>query len=131
MKLIGTGRLGRDVEVKKTQAGKSVGTLSLAWNYGRKDDGGKQPSQWVEASMWGEQVEKLAKYLKKGTVVDVVLRDVHTETYEGRNGTGHKLVGTVCDFAFTPGQKSDGGSQSAPAAKPAQAAAEDDDIPFN
>lgn len=127
MKLIGTGRLGRDVEVKKTQSGKSVGTLSLAWNYGRKDDSGKQLSQWVEASMWGEQVEKLAKYLKKGTVCDVVLRDVHTETYEGKNGTGHKLVGTVCDFAFTPGQKSDGGSQSAPAAKPA---VDDDDVPF-
>lgn len=130
MKLIGTGRLGRDVEVKKTQAGKSVGTLSLAWNYGRKDDSGKQPSQWVEASMWAEQVERLAPYLKKGTVCDVVLRDVHTETYEGKNGTGHKLVGTVCDFAFTPGQKSDGGPQSAPAAKPAAAEDDDSDVPF-
>lgn len=127
MKLIGTGRLGRDVEVKKTQSGKSVGNLSLAWNYGRKDATGRQPSQWVEASMWGEQVERLAQYLKKGTVVDVVLRDVHVETYEGKNGTGTKLVGTVCDFAFTPKQ-SDGGTASA---APAQSSEDDGgSIPF-
>lgn len=129
MKLIGTGRLGRDVEVKKTQSGKSVGNLSLAWNYGRKDDSGKQPSQWVEASMWGEQVERLAPYLKKGTVCDVVLRDVHTETYEGKNGTGYKIAGVVCDFAFTPKQ-SDGGSQAAPAAKAAPPDDDDSSIPF-
>lgn len=128
MKLIGTGRLGRDVEVKKTQSGKSVGNLSLAWNYGQKAADGNRPSQWVEASMWGEQVERLAPYLKKGTVVDVVLRDVHIETYEGKNGTGTKLVGVVCDFSFTPAAKGDGGSAPAPA--PKSAAPEDDDIPF-
>lgn len=127
MKLIGTGRLGRDVEVRKTPAGKAVGNLSLAWNYGQKSADGNRPSQWVEASMWGEQVERLAPYLKKGTVVDVVLRDVHIETYEGKNGTGTKLVGVVCDFSFTPAAKGDGGSAQSQA-KPISD--DDSDVPF-
>ena len=137
MKLIGLGWLGRDAELRYTTTGRQVASLSLAYNYGRKDN---RQSQWIEASLWGDQAERLAPYLLKGTLVHVILRDVHVETYEGRNGSGAKLVGTVMDIEFASGKRADDGQKPVPAQRPApaqkpqkQAPAYDDDddsIPF-
>ena len=137
MKLIGLGRLGRDAELRYTTTGRQVASLSLAYNYGRKDD---HQSQWIEASLWGDQAERLVPYLLKGTLVHVILRDVHIETYEGRNGSGAKLVGTVMDIEFAGGKRAEDGQRPTPTQKPApaqrpqrQASAydeDDDSIPF-
>lgn len=139
MKLIGLCRLGRDAELRYTTTGRQVASLSLAYNYGRKDD---RQSQWIEASLWGDQAERLAPYLLKGTLIHVILRDVHVETYEGRNGSGAKLVGTVMDIEFAGGQKKNEGEKPNLAEHPERirqrqisqeiqkAAYMDDDIPF-
>ena len=137
MKLIGLGRLGRDAELRYTTTGRQVASLSLAYNYGHKYD---RQSQWIEASLWGDQAERLAPYLLKGTLVHVILRDVHIETYEGRNGSGAKLVGTVMDIEFASGKRAEDGQRPTPTQKPApaqrpqrQASAydeDDDSIPF-
>jgi single-strand DNA-binding protein len=104
MKLIGNGRLGRDAEVRHTSSGKTVAALSLAFEFGQKGDGGKRQTQWIDASLWGQQAEKLAPYLLKGAVLHVVLRDPHIEVYEGKNGTSHKLSATVAEIEFAPPQ---------------------------
>jgi single-strand DNA-binding protein len=124
--LIGIARLGRDAELRYTQGQNSqaVINLALAFNYGRKGDDGNRPTQWVDASLWGPRAEKLAEYLVKGQAVYVVVDDVHVETYEGRNGTGHKLVGTVStlEFAGPPPEQGQGQQrqQRAPAPAPRQ-----------
>lgn len=142
MKLIGVARLGKDAEVRYTQNGKAVANLSLAYNFGQKDAEGKRQTQWVEAALWGDQAERLNQYLLKGTVLNVICRDVHIETFEGRNGTGHKLVGTVADIEFVPKQRESDGQQqptqrpagqqkpAAPASKPGSFDDFEDDIPF-
>jgi len=128
MKLIGIARLGRDAEVKYTPGGKAVANLALAYSYGNKDGNGHKPSQWVDASLWGDQAERMGKYLLKGTVLHVVCRDVHVETFEGKNGTGHKLVGIISDIEFVPKQRD---SEQKPVQKPAAKNTEDiDDLPF-
>ena len=132
MKLIGNGRLGRDAEVRYTSSGKTVAALSLAFEWGQKGEDKKRQTQWVDAALWGQQAERLAPYLLKGAVVHVVLRDPHIETYEGKNGTSHKLAATVADIEFAPPQPKRDEAQ-----KPAAAAARtdfmaglDDDAPF-
>lgn len=141
MKLIGIARLGKDAELRHTGSGKAVANLSLAYNYGQKDDNGNRPTQWIEAALWGEQAERLAQYLLKGTALNVTCRDVHIETYEGKNGAGHKLAGTIADIEFLPKQRaSDAATAPEPAPQPQPAAAPantggafddfDDDIPF-
>lgn len=101
MKLIGVARLGQDAELRRTAGGTAVCNLSLAWNFGKKGDDGKRPSQWVEAALFGERAESLAPHLKKGTSLFVDLRDVHVETYPKRDGgTGVKLVGAVDSLEF-------------------------------
>jgi len=108
MKAIGLARLGRDGELRKLNSGESVVNLALAYNYGKKGDDGKRPSQWIEAAFWGTRAEKFNPYLLKGQQFLVEVRDIHTETYtKGDGGQGFKLVGTVDNIEFAgppPGQ---------------------------
>jgi single-strand DNA-binding protein len=147
MKMIGLARLGRDAEVRYTTGGDAVCNLSLAYVCGRKKDGEQYPpSQWIDASLWGNQATALAPYLTKGSVHCFVLADVHIETYEGRDGQGVKMVGRVDSVELGPrsgdvpasGGSQGGERQQRPASNggqqrpPAGATLDemDDDIPF-
>ena len=141
MKAFGLARLGRDAEIRTTSQGESVATLALAFSYGRKGSDGNRPTQWVDAALWGKRAEALAPYLVKGGLVSVSLEDVHIETFDGKNGPGHKLAARVVDVELaSPKQAGSAPAQQqrqAPAPRPAPAPSgghgfEDmgDDIPF-
>lgn len=111
--------LGRDAEVRFTANGDAVASLSLAYNYGKKDADGKFPTQWVDASLWGKRAESLTQYLLKGKEIWAVLDDVHIETYKKKDGgEGFKLAARVVDIKFVKN-----GSQQPSAPRPAPAAA--------
>ena len=143
MQLIGLARLGRDAELRRTQGGDAVCSLSLAFNYGRKGQDGNKPTQWVEGTLWGKQAEALEQYLLKGKLLCVTIDEPHIETFEGRNGPGHKLTGRISSLEFAgggEGQQRQAAPAQAPAQRPAPAPAPaaapggfadmDDSIPF-
>ena len=121
MILSGLARIGRDAEVRFTQGGDAVCGLSLAFNYGQKGQDGNKPSQWIDASLWGKRAEAMAPYLKKGGLVSVVLSDPHIETYQGKNGEGHKLAAKVLEIEFAGGKCDDEGSKPKPRSASRQA----------
>jgi single-strand DNA-binding protein len=117
--------------------------LSLAFDYGRKGQDGRRPTQWINAPRWGARVEKLQPYLSKGSQVFVTLSEPHIETYDKKDGSGQgfSLRARVTELEFVGGRRdesaapSDAGESAAPAraAKPAKGGAFgdiDDDIPF-
>jgi single-strand DNA-binding protein len=106
--LTAVGRIGRDVEVRRIADGTSVCNVAIGCNWGPKGQDGRA-TQWVEGAIWGDRAEALAEYLTKGKQVILQLRDVHIETYEGNNGTGHKLVGTVSELEFGADVRGDDG----------------------
>ena len=116
MILTALARLGRDAEVRHTPKGEAVANLALAINYGRKGSDGNRPTQWVEASLWGARAESLAPHLMKGKLLYVVIEEPHIETYDGKDGQGHKLVGRIAWLAVAGG-KGDG-QQSEPQQSP-------------
>lgn len=137
--ITGVFRIGKDAEVRFTPRGDAVAQLSLAFNYGKKGDDNKRPSQWIDASIWGKRAESLAPYLLKGSQIYAVLSDPHIQTYEGKNGQGHKLAATVLEIELIAGQREQGQAparQERPAARPAPAPASsgfddmDSDVPF-
>lgn len=147
MKTIGLARLGRDAEVRYTPSGDPVCNLSLAFNYGQKDNDGNRPTQWIDAALWGKRAESLAQYLVKGSLHCFTLDEIHIETYQGRNGEGFKLVARVLDVELGPraGDAPSGGGQQRSerpqdrntrldqsGGKPQQSnqSFDDDDIPF-
>ena len=108
--LIGLARLGRDCELRSTQDGTPVASLSLAMDYRA---GREKATQWVDAALWGKMAETLAQYLVKGKLVCVTLDDVHIVEYEKRDGTeGTKLVGRVSKLELAGGR--DDGERTAP-----------------
>lgn len=139
MKAQGLARIGRDVELKQTQSGDAVASISLAFAYGRKGQDGKRPTQWVDAALWGKRAESLAPYLQKGNLVVAYIKDVHVQEYVKRDGTtASKLAATVEDIELVALPKT--GDYEAP--KPAKPAPKidtggsgfddfvDDDLPF-
>ena len=135
--LIGLARLGRDFELRTTQDGTPVASLSLAMDY---RNGREKATQWVDGAIWGKMAETLAQYLVKGKLVCVTLDDVHIVEYEKRDGgTGTKLVGRVSKLELA-GWRDDGERTAQPAQrqaqKPAPKASADafgdmeDDVPF-
>lgn len=118
--LSGLMTLGRDAELRTTNNGTAVAQLALAYNYGQKVDG-KRPTQWIRASMWGNQATALHPYLLKGKQVQVTLNDVHMRSYESNGETKYSLEGKVIDFEF--GRDGGGNQAAAPAPAPAPARA--------
>jgi single-strand DNA-binding protein len=61
------GRLTDDMKVSVTPNGKSVGKFSIANNryYG------KEYCNFFRVEMWGERVNRLAMYMKKGIMVNI------------------------------------------------------------
>ena len=133
MLMIGLARLGNDPELRFTPDGKAIMDLSLAFSYGRKVDG-KQPTQWVNGTMWGERCEKLKPHLAKGQLLFVSMTEPHVETYKRKDGTeGVTLRARIGELEFA-GAKPDSQPQTPQSAGkyPSRAYAGDinDDNPF-
>ncbi len=138
MKAHGICRIGKDAEVRFTPGGTAVANVSLAFTYGKKGDDGKRPTQWVDASIWGQRAEPMAPYLLKGKQIVAYLEDVNLQTYTKGDGTQNtKMVARLVDLEFVAGGEQ-ASSQPKPQPRP-QAAPQshgsgfddmEDDIPF-
>lgn len=130
MILSGVTRLGRDIDVRHIASGEIVGSLALAWNYGKKNEDGNRPTQWIEASLWGERAEKLKGFLLKGQQISVVLEDPHVEIYEKKDGTmGASLRARVGSIEFCGSGRQRGEGDSSPIQDSSNNVMEDE-IPF-
>ena len=75
-----TGRLTRDIDLRKTSTGKSCVNFNVAC------DRGQDKADFINCVAWEKTAETLAKYAKKGSRVAVQGR-VQTRTYESQKGT--------------------------------------------
>jgi single-strand DNA-binding protein len=138
MKANGLARIGKDAEVRYTPGGAAVANVSLAFTYGKKGDDGKRPTQWVDASLWGQRAESLAPYIKKGGQIVAYLEDVSIQTFTKGDGTqATKMVARLVDLEFvSSGEQAN--SQPKPQPRPQSTPQShgsgfddmDDDIPF-
>lgn len=125
MKANGLARIGKDAEVRYTPGGAAVANVSLAFTYGKKGDDGKRPTQWVDASLWGQRAESLAPYIKKGGQIVAYLEDVSIQTFTKGDGTqATKMVARLVDLEFVAGGEQ---ASSQPKPKPQSAPASDFD----
>lgn len=109
-------RIGR-VEKNQLQNGDTVLRLSLAYNYGKRGQDGKTPSQWMQTAIFGKQADAMEQYLTVGTAIVITVKDVHIETFKNKDGLDQsKLVGSYVNLQFVP--KGDGQKTQAPAPAP-------------
>lgn len=75
-----TGRLTRDVELKKTQQGTTVATIGIAVN------GANNSTQFPQITVWGKMADNLSIYNKKGSKLAIVAY-VKTSSWDNGDGT--------------------------------------------
>ena len=70
-KVILVGNLGNDPEVKYSQGGMAIATLSVATTSSRKDKEGnyQEKTEWHRVKLFGKTAEVAGEYLKKGRQV--------------------------------------------------------------
>jgi single-strand DNA-binding protein len=65
-KIIVTGGLGRDAELKQTKSGEDVLTFPIGASQGYGDN---KTTNWYRCSLWGKRARSLQPYLLKGAKV--------------------------------------------------------------
>lgn len=88
-KVILLGNLGNDPDVKYTQGGMAIATLSVATTYSRKDKDGnfQEKTEWHRVKLFGKTAEVAGEYLKKGRQVYIEGR-IEYGSYE-KDGIKH------------------------------------------
>ena len=125
-KLIISGRLTRDAEVRFIPSGTPVMSFSVANNTGF---GEKQKTHYFDCSMFGKRAEgKLKDYMLKGQQV-VVEGEVSLNQYQKKDGTGGASLNVFVNNVELMGSSQQTGSQpNAPT--PDKSPLDDDDLPF-
>lgn len=85
-----TGRIAKDIELRKTNTGKSVTTFSMAVERTRQEG-----ADFFYIVAWDKTAENTAKFLKKGSRVGVVGR-LTSRTFE-KNGEKRTIMEVVAD----------------------------------
>ena len=112
-KVILLGNLGNDPDVKYTQGGMAIATLSVATTYSRKDKDGnfQEKTEWHRVKLFGKTAEVAGEYLKKGRQVYIEGR-IEYGSYE-KDGVKHYTTDIIGDdmqmLGGGDGQRSTGG----------------------
>ena len=143
-----TGNLTRDPELRSTSGGTSVCSLRIACNTRRRDPGS---GEWVDkpnyfdVTVWGAQGENCANYLSKGRPVAIDGR-LEWREWEAQDGSGKRqavqIIADSVQFLGSPqgGENGGNGGRFTPQSdvpadtgdfeKAPVATGSDDDIPF-
>ena len=148
-RVILTGNLTRDPELRSTPGGMSVCSLRVACNTRRKDN---STGEWADkpnyfsVTVWGAQGENCARFLAKGRPVAIDGR-LEWREWQGQDGAKRESIEIIADAVQFLGGRDDAGGGGGggftprsdvpvddrdfqPAGAPSGGSAPDDDIPF-
>lgn len=90
------GRLTRDPELRKTNNGTSVTTVTVAVDNQTRDAEGNKTTSFIPVTVWNQSANYLCDYSKKGTLVGVDGR-LTQRSYKRNDGTNAQVVEVVAD----------------------------------
>jgi single-strand DNA-binding protein len=103
-KVILSGRITRDIEIKTTPNGTAVTQFSLAVERSFAKQGEERQMDFITCVAWGKTAEFVGRYFGKGRSI-VVIGQLRTRTYEDKNGSKHYVTEVYADevqFTFEP-----------------------------
>lgn len=124
-KVVISGNLGRDPELRATRGGSQVCSFSVCVNTRQKQgDEWVDKANWVDVTFFGNRAERLGEYLSKGSHVTVSGR-LSQSTWE-KDGKRHSRLEVIGDdIDFSGGQRQQDASRQGSSED-----AYDEDIPF-
>ena len=113
-KIIIMGRLTRDPEMRHTQTGTAVASLTLACDRDFKPQNGEKETDFVDVVVWGKTAEFAANYFTKGRMAIVEGR-LQVRNWQDKDGNKRKTTEVVADRMYFGDSKQEGKKQPAPA----------------
>lgn len=131
------GRVGKPIDVKYSQSGTAVASLTVATDESYTDKQGQRQSvtEWHRVIVYGKTAENCGQYLDKGSLVFVEGR-LRTRKWTDRAGQERYTTEIIADRVQFLDRRQDAAQQAAPAQRqmPIQAQAKQDDdwdtVPF-
>lgn len=106
-----TGRLTRDVDLRYTQGGAAVATFNLAVDRRFTNQQGEREADFISCVIWRKPAENFANFFHKGSLVGIEGR-IQTRNYENQQGQRVYVTEVIVEnFSFLEAKNStDNGS---------------------
>lgn len=117
------GRIGTDIELRKTGSGVSVASFTVACDRDFKN-GGEKETDWIECVAWRQTGEFIQKHFAKGRMIAVSGR-LQVRSWNDKEGNKRKTAEVVVDSAYFADSK-----PNAPAQNFAPIEEADEGLPF-
>ncbi len=117
-KVILVGTLGKDPEVRYSQAGAALASVSIATNESWKDKNGEKQerTEWHRVKFFGRLAEIAGEYLKKGSQV-YIEGSLRTEKYTDKAGVEKYSTDIIANEMQMLGGRPDGNREAGGAAR--------------
>lgn len=103
-----TGRLTRDVDLRYTQGGAAVATFNLAVDRRFTNQQGEREADFVSCVIWRKSAENFANFFHKGSLVGIEGR-IQTRNYENQQGQRVYVTEVIVEnFSFLESKSSTG-----------------------
>jgi single-strand DNA-binding protein len=90
-KVLLTGRITRDPEVRYLSNGTPTVSFSIAVDRTTRDQNGQRQADFINCVAWNQQADFISRYIKKGNMLGVVGR-ISTRSYQGQDGQTHYVT---------------------------------------
>ena len=121
-----TGRLTKDVVLRKTASGTSVAEFTIAVQRDIPNAEGKKEADFIDCIAWKTKAEALEKYTHKGDKIGVT-GSIQKRNYENKEGNKVYITEVIVDkIEFLENKK----QEEAPAEAEQDFDISEDDLPF-
>lgn len=124
-----TGRLTKEAELRTTKSGINVATFTLAVNRQFTDSQGKREADFINCVIWRKAAENFCDFTSKGSLVGIDGR-IQTRTYDDKDGKKVYVTEAVVDNFVLLESKNDKNQSSDPFSSSGDLDITDADVPF-
>ena len=110
-KIIITGRIVNDLEIKAVGSGTEVCNFTVAVDRRYKKDGEERQTDFFDATVFGKSAAFLTKYFHKGDGINIEGR-MESRIWEDKDGKKRKSWSVLCDNIEFPHGKAKGSSEA-------------------
>lgn len=91
------GRMTKDPELRRTQAGNAVVSFTLAIDRNYVTNNKERQTDFINCVVWNKTAENVERYCTKGALVGIEGR-LQSRNYEGTDGKRVYVVEVLCDL---------------------------------
>ena len=127
-RIVVMGRCGKDPEIRMTQKGTSVASVTLAVDRDYSADQNKE-TEWIDVVAFGKTAEFVEKYFSKGQTA-VVSGRLQIRNWEDKEGNKRRSAEILADHVYFGEGKKDRAETYEPQGEFNEITDDDPDLPF-